>query len=546
MSNESTSFKPESVHDLFIEITKRPHPSANQKGVKGNEDPLRQFVVEQAEALGITGKNIFYDEKATEPGKRVIALHRPGKGKYKDKAPVIMQAHMDMVYNPADMDFPLQVIVDPSKEKRWLKAKDKSGDNSTLGADDGIGVATALAILKDKDLEEYPLECLFTVQEETGMQGAKECDLTKMPLKGDKLLNLDSEMLDIIIYGSAGGCGTTYKGEIMHRDSPGCDDKYVTRKLSISGLHGGHSGVDINKGRLNAIKVLTQILIRLNKRITNIEPADDNNGDQKTDQEEFIGSYDFLINNMKRTDVHKDNAIPAAAEALIALPKEQAAGFEKNFNTYCEALKELYKSEEPGFTYKIEDENCRPLDEKSTDALLCILNLIPHGVIKMIPDIPNLVETSTNLYDVIMKEGSVTIGSSNRSSDDPSLQALNKIQKNIGDCFNYEVETGLDSYPSWPPNPKSALLAKAEEVYKKVFGQYEATSIHAGLECGVLVEKFKEELGIKLEAVAIGPTINDPHTPKESLQVETPEGTQTIQQFYNAVSGIIKEVFDEA
>jgi dipeptidase D len=173
MSNSDTYFEPKTVHDYFMGITQRPHPSANQPGVTGNEDPIRQFVVEQAQLIpGV--EVVFYKPDAVEAGERVVVLRRPGAGKYAQQKPVILQAHLDMVYNPADMQFPLNVIPDPGQtEGQWIKARDQRNIDCTLGADDGIGVATALALLNDNNLKDFPVECLFTVQEETDMGGAK-------------------------------------------------------------------------------------------------------------------------------------------------------------------------------------------------------------------------------------------------------------------------------------------------------------------------------------------------------------------------------------
>ncbi|MGE5340988.1 MAG: peptidase dimerization domain-containing protein [Candidatus Omnitrophota bacterium] len=541
MNDQDTSFEPKALHDYFIEITKRPHPSANQEGVTGNEDPVRQYVAEEAPKIGATVK--FYNPDTQDPGQRVIVLSRPGSDDYKDKAPVILQAHMDMVYNPVNMEFPLQVIQDPDSGKtgRWIKAIDAKGTPCTLGADDGIGIATAMAILADENLKKYPVECLFTVQEETDMGGTNNCDLTKIGLTGNKLLNLDAETLNVIIYGSAGGAETSYQGNISRLESSDLDKYfpggYEIKKVTVSGLRGGHSGVDINKGRLNAIKVLTQALARLNKRITNLDVSGHG-----------IGVYNFLIGNIKRTDIIKANAIPASAEAIIALPKADADNFAKDFNAYCGTLYAQNLPEEAGFKFDAvpSTSSDQPLDTKSTDALLCMLQQIPHGVMTMIPnpDFPGVVETSTNLYNVAIKGSSVTIASSNRSSNDMALQALEIAQKSIGTQNNFMVFTDINNYSSWPPNADSALLKLAGGVYKGIYGEkYEETVIHAGLECGVLVKRFKDELGKNLDAISIGPTITNPHSPSESLQVETTDKTQTVQQFYNAVSQIIQAIF---
>ncbi|MCP4603574.1 MAG: aminoacyl-histidine dipeptidase [Proteobacteria bacterium] len=207
MTHSDPTFLPESVYKHFLAITQRSHPSANQRDVTGNEDPVREYVNAQAQDIANVTV-VHYEKDATEPGQRVIVLSRAGSGSHAEKTPVILQAHMDMVYNPVDMEFPLDVIVHPNPpgEGKWIKAREKNDRPSTLGADDGIGVATALAILQDENLKDYPLECLFTVQEETNMGGAQNFNLSY--LNGRQLLNLDAEDLDIIIYGAAGGCST--------------------------------------------------------------------------------------------------------------------------------------------------------------------------------------------------------------------------------------------------------------------------------------------------------------------------------------------------
>lgn len=534
MNQSDTFFLPESVYNHFIAITQRPHPSANQKDVTGNEDPVREYVISQAQAIPNV-KVVFYDKSATLPGERVIVLRRPGSGIYANKLPVILQAHMDMVYNPVDMAFPLNVIVDPNRpgQGKWIKAVENKGRNSTLGADDGLGVAIAMALLADDKLKAYPLECLFTVQEETDMGGAQNFKLEN--LTGRQLLNIDAEDLTVIIYGSAGGSTTQYQGNVTRASRP---QGYCTVQLSVTGLKGGHSGVDINKGRLNAIKVLVQALVRLDKRITALDISG-----------QGIGIYDLLLNNIKRFDVDKSNAIPAEALAVVVLPTEQADQFMVDFKAFCDALKTQNLPEECDFdrgTTKFtleKDQVPDALDEKSTDTLLCLLQQVPHGVISTIPDVPGVVETSTNLYGVTIDGNNVAIGSSNRSSRDASLAALNNVQANIGPIFQFTVTTGIDSYPSWQPNPESPLLKIAETVYGGMYGdQCEVTVIHAGLECGTISARY-EEVGVSMDCISIGPTIRDPHSPSESLQTQAVDGTETVQEFYDAVSQILGKVF---
>jgi dipeptidase D len=526
---DSISFKPQILCDYFMGITQRSHPSANQPGITGNEDPVRKYVVEEAQQIpGV--KVAFYQPDATEPGDRVIVLSRLGSGQYANKKPVILQAHMDMVFNPVDMEFPLNVIKDTSHtDGTWIKAKDKRQINCTLGADDGIGVATALAILKDDSLKDIPMECLFTVQEETDMGGAQNCKLKY--LTGEILLNLDAEDLKTIIYGSAGGAETRYSKTLSRMNMP---SGFQSIKVAAIGMRGGHSGVDINKGRMNAIKALAQALERLNKRINNLDVPGS------------IASYDMYLVDVKRTDIIKANAIPASAEAIVVVPNEQAESFINDINIYGKALGEQNLPVEGGFKLSAASVQnaAQPLDSKSTDAVLCILAEIPAGVIAMMPAVPDVVETSSNLYDIAIAGDKVTIQSSNRSSSDRALAALNTIQTSIGAVFNFDVITGIDSYPSWQPDENSPILNIARTVYSSYYrDNVKTTVIHAGLECGTLATRFTKEKGVKLDCVSIGPTIKNPHTGNETLQIESEIKEPTVNQFYECVAQIIKKLY---
>lgn len=528
MSDSDVFFEPAEVCNRFLSITQRSHPS-------GDENPVREYVFSQAQEIPNV-KVVFYDPQATAPGKRVIVLQRPGSGVYARHTPVILQAHMDMVTNPEDMAFPLNVIPDtkpPLKPGKWIKATEKGGRDSTLGADDGLGVATALALLVDKNLQDYPLECLFTVQEETDMGGAQNFDLKL--LTGQQLLNLDAEVLPQIIFGSAGGSATEYSGKISRKSIP---TGYTTLQLSISGLRGGHSGVDVNKGRLNAIKVMGQVLTRLDKRITALDISG-----------QGIASYDLLINDIQRCDVKKSNAIPAYVQAFITLPSDKVSAFTTDFNALCTTLKDQNLPEEDGFQWEAKAANTTllPLDEASTDNVLCLLQQLPSGVISMIPSVPGVVETSSNLYAIALTDTTITLNSSNRSSREDSLKALNTIQANIGTIFQFNVTTGIDSYPSWQPNPESNVLQIAKTVYEKMYGdKADATVIHAGLECGTIYDRYKSQLQIEMDCISIGPSIKDPHSPNESMEIQDETGQQTVQQFYDAVANILHGIFQEA
>lgn len=510
-------FEPKVVYEHFMAITKLSHPS-------GDEDPVRNYVAECARKIDNV-QTTFYEHEAKDPGERVIVLRRPGSGKYSEAPYVTLQAHMDMVCYPDNNIFPLNVVGYDIEEEKWIKASSISDpeNGTTLGADDGIGVATALAILEDENLKEYPIECLFTVQEETNMGGAKGFD--EGLLWGRRYINLDAEDAPIIIYGSAGGCDVEYQGTVERSDM---EDEFVSLKVSISGLRGGHSGLNINNGRLNAIKALTEVLIRLNERITNLDVVED------------IASYDLHLVSMERNEKSNLNSIPSQASAVIVIPQDKKESFVSDFIAYCSALKTVYQPEEGKFSWQVcwpGGELEKPLSKLSTDTLLCLLLQIPHGVIRMIPkkDLVKVVETSTNLANIDIGEDTVVIQASNRSSNDESMLALKNIQRSLGDCFNYHV-THSDGYPSWQPNESSDLLKRAKDVYKDIYGDdCDATVIHAGLECTYIVLKY----GNEMDCISIGPTIVDPHTGDERLKAST------VEKFYNAVTEIITKLFPE-
>lgn len=506
------------VYDYFNGITRLDHPSGNQNPDDDrNEDPVRAYVISEAKKLKNT-QVVLYNEKATELGKRDIVLLRPGMGNYKDKKPIILQGHMDMVCNPDNMKFPLNLFVVEKDQAFWLKAKDKTGIDSTLGADDGIGVATALALLKDESLEKYPIECLFTVQEETDMGGAMGFDIKY--LTGDKMLNLDSENLPIIVYGSAGGCDTKYTRLNMPTSVPS-DMGWV--KLGFKDLKGGHSGIDINKHRLNAIKALAAFLA------------------------ENLNEFSCYLQGFDRLDSKTDNSIPAEACVVVGVQKNQAQVLADKFNQYASTLKDEEQLLKP-CQYQAEElslGNQECLDIQGTQIFINILNDLPTGVIL---EQQGLVITSTNLFQANIKKQNtgwdIEIGSSNRSSDKESFAKLLGQLKKTGEKYGFTVNLVIDSYPMWQPDDNSQLLKCAKEVYSDAYGdQYKAEVIHAGLECAVFVEKYKDA-GRKFEAVALGPTIQNPHTPNEVLLLKSAEGEQEVKTFYNCVKELIEKLMN--
>lgn len=533
MPDADDYFRPKAVYDHFMKITTLKHPSRDEAHPEdGNEDEVRQYVADCVNKIANIETPIFYEANATDAGKRVIVVRRKGSGQYSAAPYVTLQAHMDMVCFPKNDIFPLNVFdfeingEDGENGEKWIKAGDKDSisnpkNGTTLGADDGIGVATALALLEDETIKEYPLECFFTVQEENDMGGAEHFD--KALLHGRKYINLDAENETTIFYGCAGGCDFSFSGTVERSDMV---KDFVVLKVSISGLRGGHSGVNINNGRLNAIKGITEILINLNERIVNRDVGD-------------IAGYELRLISMERDEQTKMNSIPSSASAVVAISKDKKESFENNFAAQCNALKALYQPEEDKFSWQVSwlgDEQARPLSKISTDALLCLLSRIPHGVIRMIPqkDNESLVETSSNLAGIEIGNEAAIIKGSNRSSNDANMKALKNIQINIGNCFDYAVKY-TDGYPAWQPNEKSELLAIAEDVYGGKYAEYNATVIHAGLECSQVVAKY----GSEIDCISIGPTIVDPHSGGERLK------TSTVEQFYDAVGQILHKIFEK-
>jgi dipeptidase D len=438
-----------------------------------------------------------------------------------------------MVCSPNKDIFPLNVFGYLDKEgSKWIKAGDEESisqpeKGTTLGADAGIGVATILSLLEDKKLKDYPIECLFTVQEETDMRGAADFD--KILLKGRSYINFEAGRAEIIIYGSAGGCSVQYEGNAILSPIP---YDFIILELSISGLRGGHSGANINSWRLNAIKVLTEILIRLNNRLTKLDI-----------EGEGINSYDLRLISFQRDEDPISNKIPSCASAIIAIPSNNKVEFLRDFKAYCEALKVQSQPEE-NLNAEIreitKEITLKSLDETSTDAFLCLLRQIPHGVIRMMPKIPNLVETSSSLANITINpiegssvNGNAVIKTLNRSSDSDSMNTLIQIQKTIGKLYKYTVKT-CDAYPPWKPNSNSALLNKANGVYKEIYGnEPKATVVHAGFECSYIVQKYNNEI----DCISIGPTIVNLHTGGESLKAST------VEKFYMAVTSLIQSLF---
>lgn len=471
MANNSilANLEPKSLFKFFGEILSIPRPSKH-------EEKMTEYLVNWAKE-----RNLEY--VSDEIGNVII---RKGATKGKENSPwVCLQSHIDMVCeknSDKDFDFEKDAIV-PKIEGEWLKA-----DGTTLGADDGIGVATALAILDANDIEHGPIECLFTVDEETGLSGAEA--LSADVLKSRILLNLDSEDEGEIFIGCAGGIDTVAKLPYDKEETPDAP----AFKIMVKGLKGGHSGDDINKGLACANKILNRILWSLDKEMD-------------------LRLSCFEGGNLRNAIAREANATFVVAQADVELMKEIVEKFAVD-------LKYEFRTTEPDMQITL-TETEKPafvIDMLSQDNLLNVLYACPHGVLAMSREIPGFVETSTNLASVKMKEDHFFITTSQRSSVESAKYAA---AYRVESCFllaGADVEHG-DGYPGWAPNPESKILKIAVDAYKKLFNKEPIVrAIHAGLECGLIGEKYPG-----MDMISYGPTLRGVHSPDERLEIKTVE-----------------------
>lgn len=468
------NIQPQEVFSIFSEICKVPRPSKH-------EEKISQWLVDFAAAHGI--------ECVRDEAMNVI-MRVPATPGYEDHPGLILQGHMDMVCEK-NSDTEHDFMTDPIEtyvEGDWLKAK-----GTTLGADNGIGIAMALAALTNPDLKHPMLEALITVDEETGLTGADQ--LKDGLLQGKRLINLDNEDDGCICIGCAGGVDTLAR---MHYipTTPDNPASLFPAIIRVSGLTGGHSGEDINKGRANANKVILRFLFSLLKKTT-LHVAKLNGGNLR-------------------------NAIAREAEAVILVPMAYKEQLRIDWNIYCATLESEFKDIEPDMLLTLEstDMPASMLPDEKAHALIRALYACPHGVDSMCRDIPGLVETSTNLASMKMKEDEkglyIEVNTSQRSSVESKKHDLkNRVECALAAACD-EVTHG-DGYPGWAPNVNSALLDATIASYRKLYEtEPKVMAIHAGLECGLFLEKYPH-----LDMISFGPQMYGVHSPQERLSISS-------------------------
>jgi len=464
-----SNLQPQPLFNYFEDICQVPRPSKK-------EEKIRRFLLNFTSSHNLAAKtdeagNVLISKAAT-----------PGR----EGAPVvILQTHMDMVCEKnrdKKIDFENDPI-EPYIEDGWVKA-----NGTTLGADCGIGIAAQLAVLTSEDISHGPVECLITVDEETGLTGAFA--LRPGFMTGSVLLNLDSEEEGEIFIGCAGGIDSVATFTAREEKVP---DNSTAVKLSVTGLQGGHSGDDIEKKRGNANKILNRFLWQAVRKYD-------------IDLAEFDGG------NLR-------NAIPREARAVITVNKDKTDQVISGFKKFTAVIKNEYQFNEPGIAMEAEETNLPEniIDKETRNKLVNALYGCPHGILEMSTRMDGMVETSTNLASVkFQKGGKIIVTTSQRSELESRKYYASEMVASLFELAGAEVEHS-DGYPGWTPNPDSTLLKTAIDAYKRLFDKEPAVrSIHAGLECGLFLEKYPH-----LDMISFGPTIKGAHSPAERLNIES-------------------------
>ena len=482
MTSPLANLQPESLWKHFGNLAAIPRPS-------NKEAAARDYARSVA--------SLYHLESIQDHSGNLIVRKSAYPGR--ESAPTtLLQAHLDMVCEKNegtahnfDSD-PIQLVRDGD----WLKA-----DGTTLGADNGIGVAAALAVMEATDLAHGPLEFAFTIDEERGLTGASEFEPGL--LKSKYYLNLDNEEIDTLCIGCAGGLNTTLNRQLtLVPPSAG-----AAFRIKISGLHGGHSGVDIHLGRGNALRILGSVLLDLLDRLP-LQLASLNGG-----------------------SAH--NAIPREAAAVVVLPASRA----NDLQSLLASAEASHKAELGAFDPDLQitvtktDLPAHVFDAADAKNTAALLVSVPNGVLSMSPDVPGLVQTSTNIAIVTTQGDLLTIATSQRSAIASSKDVAARRVATVARLAGFEVEHD-SSYPGWKPEPDSELVHKMQAVHQKLFGHpAQLIAMHAGLECGVIGEKYPG-----LQMISFGPTIRHPHSPNERVQIST------VQSFWNYLTLVLESL----
>ena len=482
--SEIVNLEPRLVWEQFEAITRVPRPSKK-------EGKIISFLVDFATKHGIE-----YRKDAIGN----VVMRKPATPGYEDRPTVILQAHMDMVCEKnSDVEFDFERdAIRPRIDGGWVKA-----EGTTLGADCGIGMAAALAALIDPEAEHGPLEALFTVDEETGLTGAFE--LGEGMLTGKYLINLDSEDEGELFIGCAGGIDTIATFRYRMEEAP---KNYAFFRVDVSDLLGGHSGDDIDKGRVNSNKTVARLL--------------------------WDGMQSFELRLCYFCGGNLRNAIPREAYAIFGIPARFREEFLKRYKLFAADLDAEFRLREPNFRITLNEmpEMDGVLDARTQFGLVYSLVGVPNGVVAMSFAVPGLVETSTNLASVKFEgDDRIVVTSSQRSSVESAKTYVMQMVESVFALAGADVAHS-DGYPGWTPDPRSRLLEVTADSYRRLFAaEPKVRAIHAGLECGLFLEKYPD-----LEMVSFGPTLRGVHSPDERLEIAT------VPKFWELLKEVLKKL----
>ncbi len=482
MTHALSGLEPQLLWDHFAALAAIPRGSKNEAAATAH-------VVAVAARLGLPAK---VDSVGN------VLISKPGTKGLETKPPVLLQGHLDMVCEKNSgtvHDFtkdPIRLVVAGTEVK---------ADGTTLGADNGIGCAAALALLESKDLAHPPLECLFTSDEETGLTGANA--LTADFLTATRMLNLDTEEEGAIYVGCAGGVDTMASTTVARVAPAAGASPY---RIAVTGLRGGHSGCDIHEGRVNALKVLARAVSEA--EAFGFAPATLDGGSKRNAiaREGFASGW---------ADPARETELKAGLAKLEADVRSEAGRFDNPVNIGIERV----------------DSSLNPLAAGDAKRIVAFLHAAPHGVLGWSPDIPGLVQTSTNLAIIETKDDEVSFATSQRSSVDSAKKDAGRQMATSMGLAGLDVKQG-DGYPGWKPNVSSPILGVAKGVHKEVFGhEPEVKAIHAGLECGIIGEKFPS-----MDTISFGPTIRNAHSPDECVSIPS------VQNFWTYLTALLPKM----
>lgn len=486
MNQEIRNLEPKQVWNKFADLNAVPRPSKK-------EERVIAFMVNFGKSLGL---ETIQDEVGN------VIIKKPATAGMENRKTIVMQSHLDMVHqknNDTDFDFDTQGI-EMYVEDGWVRAK-----GTTLGADNGLGVATIMAILESNTIPHPAIEALFTIDEETGMTGAK--GLKGGLLEGEILLNLDTEEDDEIDIGCAGGIDVTASAEYDEEDTP---ENSVGYRITIKGLNGGHSGMDIHKGLGNANKIMNRLLF------------------------DSFDNFGLQIATIKGGSLR--NAIPRESVATVIIAEMYDEAFVYDMTQIVEDIKAELHTVDPGFEVVFDklDEAETPKKVMPSMAQYFFVRSMyaaHNGVFRMSPDFDDLVEASNNIAKVEVGNGQLTVKCLTRSSVESSKMDVANGLRAAFELMGCEVEFS-GSYPGWSPNPNSEILDVLVDIYDKQHGEKpNVVACHAGLECGILGTHYPE-----MDMISFGPTIKGAHSPAERANIES------LQKFWNFVLEILKQI----